>query len=238
MQGRLITAALIAGTALAAFIVLFVTASIARADHDETLTDRQAVLDACEPSWGDDALARVTTWNGRNLHGEPFETRDLFYREWGEDNPDGNQHLRRWRWEWECLHLAPIESSPPVSQGRDGTSSSSSSRSESPSGSSSAASSSPISPPRQSPPSPSTVVSNSTPSPVATKAPPLAPIETEAPCPAYQGFAPGFPDYYRDLYQKMVGHNGWTQEAVDDHLERKFKDYIELSDGSWVLCYY
>ena len=83
---------------------------------DETLTNRQAILDACEPEW-DPADPRIVTWNARTLHDEPYQVRDIFYREWGGDDLVAGQHLRRWRWEYECLHPAPRDYAPPGSGG-------------------------------------------------------------------------------------------------------------------------
>ena len=59
------------------------------------------------PAW-DPGDPRIVTWNGRTLHDEPYKVRDLFYRVWGDDDLDAGRHLRRWRWEWDCLHSEPL----------------------------------------------------------------------------------------------------------------------------------
>lgn len=77
------------------------------ADQDGGGEDwRREALAACRPTW-DPHDPRIHTWNDRTLHGEPFEVRNLFYRVWGDDDLEGGRHLRRWRWEWECLHPRP-----------------------------------------------------------------------------------------------------------------------------------
>ena len=80
--------------------------SVASADQGGTTPDYSAVLEACTPAWepGD---SRIATWDGKTLHGEPDDVRDLFYRVWGDDDLESGRHLRRWRWEWECLHPEP-----------------------------------------------------------------------------------------------------------------------------------
>ena len=95
--------------ALAIFVVTAVIIfwpGIARGDHDgEDQPWRVATLAACEPRWNPDD-ARIVTWDGRTLHEESFDVRDLFYRVWGQGNPEGMLHVRRWRFEYECLHPA------------------------------------------------------------------------------------------------------------------------------------
>ena len=98
--------------AAAALIAVAIFAPAAFAGHDTDSAGRTAILEACTPVW--DPLAnRVTTWDGRTLHAEPYDTRDLYYRVWGDADLDTGQHLRRWRWEYECTHPAP----PVVIQG-------------------------------------------------------------------------------------------------------------------------
>ena len=91
---------------VATLVATALSVSVASAGHDGTIPDPPAVLDACTPAWepGD---SRIVTWDGRTLHGEPDDVRDLFYRVWGDADLDTGRHLRRWRWEWECLHPQP-----------------------------------------------------------------------------------------------------------------------------------
>lgn len=91
----------------AALVVLAVfCVPVAAADHDTDSPARTAILDACTPAW-DPADSRVVTWDGRTLHAELWAVGDLYYRTWGDADLDTGQHLRRWRWEYECLHPAP-----------------------------------------------------------------------------------------------------------------------------------
>lgn len=96
----------LASIVVAALVATAISVSVASAGHDGTIADPSAVLDACTPAWnpGD---SRITTWAGQTLHDEPHDVRDLFYRVWGDDDLDAGRHLRRWRWEWECLHPEP-----------------------------------------------------------------------------------------------------------------------------------
>ena len=94
----------------AVLVATAVSASVASAAHDGTIPDRQAVLDACLPAW-DPGDRHIATWDGRTLHDEPDDVRDLFYRVWGDDDLDTGRHLRRWRWEWNCLHPEPVPDS-------------------------------------------------------------------------------------------------------------------------------
>ena len=80
---------------------------------------RQAQLAACEPAW-DPRYDRIHTYDGRTLHQEPFDVKDLFYRTWGDDDLDGGQHLRRWRWEYECIHPpVTVETTKELHDGSD-----------------------------------------------------------------------------------------------------------------------
>ena len=98
------------------------------ADHDVDSLARTAILEACLPAW-DPFEPRILTWDGRTLHDEPLKVKALFWGTWqlsqlatpGQPTQaelDGGQHLRRWRWEYECLHPAPIvvvhDPPPPV----------------------------------------------------------------------------------------------------------------------------
>lgn len=74
---------------------------------DSTISDPQSGLDACSPAW-DPGDSRIVTWDGCSLHQEPYEIGDLFYRVWGDGDLEEGRHLRRWRWEYECLHPAPL----------------------------------------------------------------------------------------------------------------------------------
>jgi len=91
----------------AVLVATAVSASVVSAAHDSTIPDRQAMLDACLPAW-DPGDPHIGTWDGRTLHDEPDDVRDLFYRVWGDDDLDTGRHLRRWRWEWNCLHPEPL----------------------------------------------------------------------------------------------------------------------------------
>ncbi len=91
----------------AVLVATAVSVSVVSADHDGTIPDWQAVLNACMPAW-EPSDPRIATWDGRTLHDEPYDVRDLFHRVWGDDDLDAGQHLRRWRWEWECLHSEPV----------------------------------------------------------------------------------------------------------------------------------
>ena len=84
---------------------------------DPALAARAATLAACQPQW-DPADARIVAWNGQSLHDQDAGSKDLFWRAWGLPNLqtpgqptqaelDGGVHLRRWRWEWECMNPAP-----------------------------------------------------------------------------------------------------------------------------------
>lgn len=73
---------------------------------DGTIPDQQSGLDACTPAW-DPGDPRIVTWDGRTLHQQPYEVGDLFYRVWGDGDLEAGRHLRRWRWEYECVHPAP-----------------------------------------------------------------------------------------------------------------------------------
>ncbi len=97
------------------------------ADHDVDSLARTAILEACLPAW-DPFEPRILTWDGRTLHDEPLKVKALFWGTWqlsqlatpGQPTQaelDGGQHLRRWRWEYECLHPAPRDYAPPGSGG-------------------------------------------------------------------------------------------------------------------------
>ena len=103
-------------TAAAALIAVALFAPVASADHDMDSAERTAILENCTPAWGD-GDARIVTWDSRTLHDEPDDVRDIFYRTWGDADLDGDTHLRRWRWEYECLHPAPRDYAPPGSGG-------------------------------------------------------------------------------------------------------------------------
>ena len=53
----------------------------------------------------------------------PWAIGDLYYRVWGDADLDTGQHLRRWRWEYECTHPAPIviQDSAPSGGSRGGS---------------------------------------------------------------------------------------------------------------------
>lgn len=103
-------AAWVLAAIMAALVVLLVKCGDARADHDgHDEAWRREVLAACVPTW-DPAVPTITTRDGQTLHEQVFETRDLFYRAWGDADLDGGRHLRRWRWEWDCTHpVTPTE---------------------------------------------------------------------------------------------------------------------------------
>ena len=92
---------------------VFVMAGNVQAHHDNHLTDRAGMLAACLPAW-DPGDPDITTLGGLTLHDEPFEVRDLFYTVWGDDDLDTGQHLRRWRWEYDCTHPDAVPVSAPV----------------------------------------------------------------------------------------------------------------------------
>lgn len=87
-------------------------------DHDaDDPAWRRAVLAACEPTW-DPTDWRIVTHDFRTLHGEPADVGGTFWRVWqlpflataGQPTQaelDVGIHLRRWRWEYECLHPPP-----------------------------------------------------------------------------------------------------------------------------------
>lgn len=107
-------------SALAVVVCHTPTASAAHDGHDQAWL--RATLDACEPAWDAGTNPRIVAWDGRTLHGEVADIKDLFWRHWqlpylatpgqpSQAELDGGIHLRRWRWEYECLHpKPPIES--------------------------------------------------------------------------------------------------------------------------------
>ncbi len=99
---------------LCASVLLALPAAVL-AEHDgDDDPGRHEVLAACDPAW-DPNDARIATWNGKTLHGEAFEVRDLFYRKWGGNDLEGDRQLRRWRWEYDCMHPRPVDGSSPSS---------------------------------------------------------------------------------------------------------------------------
>ena len=110
-------------TAAVVLVAVAIFAPAAFADHDTDSAERTAILEDCTPAW-DVAEPRIVTWDGRTLHGEPINVKALFWGTWqlstlsapGQPTQaelNDGQHLRRWRWEYECTHPAP----PVVIQG-------------------------------------------------------------------------------------------------------------------------
>lgn len=130
---------ILAGAIVTVAVILAADYGLARADHNgHGEAWRRAALAACEPVWNP-ADPRIVTWNGRTLHGEAADTKDLFWRHWqlpylatpGQPSRaelDGGVHLRRWRWEYECTHPRPDTQSG--NGGSDGSSGDGSARDE------------------------------------------------------------------------------------------------------------
>ena len=98
---------LLVSAAVAWFTIGCLLIEKASADHDgEDQAWRRQDLASCAPAW-DASNPRIVTWDGKNLHEQPDDVRSLFYRVWGQGNPQGDHHLKRWRWEYECEHPQP-----------------------------------------------------------------------------------------------------------------------------------
>lgn len=103
---------------LAACVALVLVATVSANTIVEVEEPKERVnLDTCQPAW-DPSDSRIVTYNGRTLHDEPASVRAMFYQVWGDAN---DQHLRRWRWEYECANVPPVENQSQQAQASSGS---------------------------------------------------------------------------------------------------------------------